>query len=193
LWSGLHVVRGAAVRAGEEAIRLAGRLGADLTIGAFRGRCEPHDVPAAIERFTEAISQLLPVARRCDVRICLEPQNRFQSSFFRTVAQSLQWLAQFDDPHVGLSLDTFHMSIEESSLAAALQSARARLYYVQLADNHRGPPGTGMFPWESFVQALEAVGYDGWMCMEVAPPADHAGAAASSLNGFRRIFGAGHR
>jgi 5-keto-L-gluconate epimerase len=180
-------IRRQAIEAGDAALRLCAVWGACLTIGAFRGRCEPADVPAAKERLADSLRQLLPLAHRLDVRICLEPQNRFQSSFFRTVAETLPFIEQLGSTHLGLSLDTFHMNIEENSLEEACNAAGPRTFYVQLADNHRGPPGTGLFPLDRFQRLLESTGYEGWLSMEVDQKPDPLSAARAAIAGFRRF------
>jgi sugar phosphate isomerase/epimerase len=178
-------VRRQAILAAEAALRLCAAFGACLTIGAFRGRSEPANVPAAKQRLADSLHQLLPLAQRLDVRICLEPQNRFQSSFFRTVAETLPFLEQLGSTHLGLSLDTFHMNIEERSLEDACYAARERTFYVQLADNHRGPPGTGLFPLDRFERLLAQIGYNGWVSMEITQSPDPMSAARSAIAGFR--------
>ncbi len=180
-----------AIHAAEAALRLCGVWRACLTIGAFRGRCEAADVPAATVRFADALRQLLPLAERMDVRICLEPQNGFQSSFFRTVAETLPFIEKLGSTHLGLSLDTFHMNIEESSLEDACRAAARRTFYVQLADNHRGPPGTGQFPLERFRRLLDQIGYDGWICMEIDQKPDPRGAAQRAIAGFQAFSDVG--
>jgi sugar phosphate isomerase/epimerase len=180
-------VRRQAIEAAEAALRLCAVWGACLTIGAFRGRCEPADVPTAKQRLADSLRQLLPLAERQGVRICLEPQNRFQCSFFRTVAETLPFIEQLGSTHLGLSLDTFHMNIEEASLEDACYTARERTFYVQLADNHRGPPGTGLFPFDRFPRLLAQIGYDGWVSMEITQSPDPISAARAAIAGFRRF------
>jgi D-psicose/D-tagatose/L-ribulose 3-epimerase len=180
-----NATRRQAIEATGAALHLCANWGACLTIGAFRGRCDASDVPAAKQRFADSLGQLLPLAQRLDVRICLEPQNRFQSSFFRTVAETLPFIEHLGSPHLGLSLDTFHINIEESSLEDACRAAQPRLFYVQLADNHRGPPGTGLFPFDRFQRLLEQVGYDGWTCMEIAQSPNPASAAQAAIASYR--------
>jgi sugar phosphate isomerase/epimerase len=180
-------VRGQAIEAAEAALLMCAAFAASLTIGAFRGRSEPADVPATKRRFADSLGRLLPLAEGLDVRICLEPQNRFQSCFFHTVAETLPFIEQLGSTHLGLSLDTFHMNIEEGSLEDACYAARERTFYVQLADNHRGPPGTGLFPLDRFQRLLEQIGYDGWVSMEITQSPDPLSAARAAIDGFRRF------
>jgi sugar phosphate isomerase/epimerase len=183
-----EVLRRQAIAAAEAVIRLAAVWGACLTIGAFRGRCEAAEVSAAQQRLADSLRQLLPLAERLDVRICLEPQNRFQSSFFRTVAETLPFIEQLGSSHLGLSLDTFHMNIEESSLEAACRAAPKRVFYVQLADNHRRAPGSGMFPLDRFKRLLDEICYDGWVSMEIDQTPDSGSAARAAITGFQRFL-----
>jgi 5-keto-L-gluconate epimerase len=185
LSSANDTARRQAIEAAEAAIHLCAAFGACLTIGAFRGRCEPADVPVAKQCLADSLRHLLSPAEHLGVRICLEPQNRFQSSYFRTVAETLMFIEQCGSTHLGLSLDTFHMNIEERSLEEACRAAPERMFYVQLADNHRGPPGTGLFPLDRFQRLLEQIGYDGWVSMEITQSPDPLSAARAAIAGFR--------
>ena len=51
--------------------------------------------------------------------------------------------------------DTFHMSIEEADIGAAIRAARHRIHHVQLGDSNRLEPGAGHYDWPSTLDALE--------------------------------------
>ena len=62
--------------------------------------------------------------------------------------------------------DTFHMSIEETVPGDAVRAAGARIEHVQLGDSGRLEPGNGHYDWPDTLDALEAIGYEGWLAME---------------------------
>ena len=184
-----------AIDAAAAAIGLAAGLGCCVTIGGFRGRGGTgdgggggEDLERVKARFAASLAELLPIAEQHDVTLCIEPQNRFQSAFYRTVAEIQPLLEQFPSRALALSLDSFHMNIEESDFLTPLQAAAPRLGYVQVADNHRGPPGTGLLDFARFRHALAAVGYRGWICLEVNQPADARAQARAALAGLRRTL-----
>ncbi len=58
-------------------------------------------------------------------------------------------------------MDTFHMNIEESDIAAAISRNADLLGYAHVADSHRGLLGGGHFDLVKFFCALEVAGYRG--------------------------------
>jgi 5-keto-L-gluconate epimerase len=179
--------RSEAVAAAQAAVRLCAAWGAMLNIGQFRGRCEPSETPAASDRFADSLRHVLAEAHRHDVRVCIEPQNRFQSSYLRTVEETLAFLDTIDDDRLGLVVDTFHMNIEERSFTAPLQAAGDRLFHVHFADNHRGAPGTGLIPFDRILDTLAAVGYDAWVSIEIAQQPTPQEAAREAIGHWRRL------
>jgi sugar phosphate isomerase/epimerase len=76
---------------------------------------------------------------------------------------------EVDSPHIGVMADTFHMSIEESDIPAAIRAVGSRLAHVHLADSNRAAPGRGHLDFTPIVQAIADVGYDGWISYELLP------------------------
>ena len=70
--------------------------------------------------------------------------------------------------------DTFHMSIEETDIGAAIRAADHHIEHVQLGDSGRLEPGNGHYDWEETLDALDDILYDGWLAMEcgLSGPAD---------------------
>ncbi len=100
------------------------------------------------------------------VVVALEPLNRFETHFLNTAAQACRLVAEVGSPWLGVHLDTFHLNIEEKSLAGALREAGAWLRHVHLSENDRGIVGSGHLPWGEVLAALRAVGYRGWLVCE---------------------------
>ena len=180
-------VRAEAISAAQAALRLCAVFDAILNIGQFRGRCQPADVQLAKSRFADSLLTLIPLAEKLSVRIALEPQNRFQSSYFRTTGETLEFIQSLGSDQVGLVLDTFHNNIEESSLHRPFQLAAERLFHVHFSENHRGAPGSGLIPFDSVVQTLNEIGYAGWVSIEIAQTPSPLEAAKAALEGYRKI------
>ncbi len=74
------------------------------------------------------VGELKDLARYAGERgvvICVEPLNRFETSFLNLTSQAIEVVDRVDHPACGLLLDTFHMNIEEQSIGAAIRSAGA--------------------------------------------------------------------
>jgi len=117
----------------------------------------------------ELVANLAPVvdhALAAGVRIGLEPLNRYETSLVNTVDQGLAVVAPLPSEGIGLMLDVYHMNIEETDLAAAVTRAGDRIAHVQVCGNDRGAPGADHLDWTAFLDALDASGYDGPLCIE---------------------------
>lgn len=171
----------AAVRASARAyitacLDIAAELGAGFLAGPMysevgKARQLPED-----ERKREwdlAVSELRKVSADAAARglaIALEPINRFETDLVNTTADALRMIRDIDHPAAKVMIDTFHMTIEESDLGAAIRAAGKDLIHVQVSENHRGVTGTGLTPWMSFRDALREINYNGSIVIESFTP-----------------------
>jgi 4-hydroxyphenylpyruvate dioxygenase len=85
-----------------------------------------------------------------------------------------------DHPRVGLILDSWHVLSRNLPCDPIASIPADRITFVQLADapamdmdllqwsrHFRNFPGQGDMPVDSFMQAVEATGYDGWLSLEI--------------------------
>ncbi|MDH3658676.1 MAG: sugar phosphate isomerase/epimerase [Alphaproteobacteria bacterium] len=121
---------------------------------------------ARFERSVEGLVEVSADAAAADVRLALEPLNRFETDIVSTVSQAIDVVDQVGSPALGLLLDSFHMNIEERSIGDAIRQAGARIVHFQANENHRGFPGSGHLPWSEIARALHDVGYAGPVSLE---------------------------
>lgn len=136
---------------------------------------------AAYEEWREAIAPVVEYAARAGVRIAVEPLNRYETSLFNTVAQTLEGLAGLPEESIGIALDTYHQNIEEHSLPEAVRTAAGRIAHVQVCANDRGAPGADHLDWPGFLRALGESGYRGALCIESFTAHNDAIAVAASV------------
>jgi sugar phosphate isomerase/epimerase len=184
----------AAVRAQARAfvggiVDLAGGFGAPAILGSMQGRV-PEGVPrgTALGWLAEALEQLGPRAHAHGAPFLLEPLNRYETDLLHTVADTLAFLAPLRTRNVRLLCDTFHMNLEEVSLADALRAAGPRLGHVHLADSNRRAAGLGHTDFAPVAAALREIGYAGAVSAEVLPLPDPAAAARQALAAYRALF-----
>lgn len=113
-----------------------------------------------------ALRVLAEYAAARDVVLCVEPLNRFETSFINLAAQGVELIDRVDHPHCQLMLDTFHMNIEERALGDAIRAAGRRLRHFHACENDRGAPGSGHVPWADVAAALREIGYAGPVVIE---------------------------
>lgn len=100
------------------------------------------------------------------VTLCVEPLNRFETSFMNLASQAIEVVDRVDHPACGILLDTFHMNIEERSIGDAIRAAGSRMRHLHTCENDRGAPGSGHVPWDEVAQACREIGYTGPLVIE---------------------------
>ncbi|WP_372572290.1 TIM barrel protein [Ruegeria jejuensis] len=148
-------------RAIDVAAECGGLVSLGLAVGGRSG--------AGREQLVGSLRQLCDYAAEKDVRLCVEPINRYLGSGIVTVADALALIAEVDRDGLGITLDVFQANIEETSIADAIHQAGPHLYHIQLADNTRLVPGTGSIDFDTIRTALRMVGYSGWLSAELMP------------------------
>jgi D-psicose/D-tagatose/L-ribulose 3-epimerase len=131
----------------------------------------------------EALAPVADYAAARGVRLGVEPLNRYETSVVNTVAQGLEMLDGLPAEAIGLTLDTYHLNIEEQDPAAAicLAGAAGRVAHVQVCANDRGAPGADHMDWRAIRDALVDVGYDGPLCIESFTAENESIATAASI------------
>ena len=159
-----------------ECFRIAADLSAGFVAGPMYSQCGKARQLPADDRKREwdlAVSELRTVcndAASHGLAIAIEPINRFETDLVNTTADSLRMIRDIDHPSAKVMIDSFHMTIEESDIAAAILAAGTDLIHVQVSENHRGVTGTGLTPWTSFRDALRQIRYSGSIVIESFTP-----------------------
>ncbi|GAA2176221.1 sugar phosphate isomerase/epimerase [Agrococcus versicolor] len=140
--------------------------------------------------FLDFYRQMLDVVAGSDGRVLLEPLNRYESRYLNLVEHNLELVDAVDHPNAGLLPDTFHMSIEEADLPAALRLAADRIAHVHLGDSNRLLPGSGHLDWQGIFGALRDVGYDGTVNLECSTEGDPEVSLPAAADRIRALIGA---
>lgn len=84
------------------------------------------------------------------------------------------WLLATLDESVGVCLDTGHIALGRA-WSAFLAASQSRLRHIHASDNHGQydehlPPGDGAIDWRAIRDSLRAVGFEGWVMLELRCP-----------------------
>ena len=104
--------------------------------------------------------------------ILLEPLNRYETHFMKTLRDALEIQKEVGLESVKIMADFFHMSIEEEDIPASIKEAGKAIHHVHLADSTRLLPGHGHTDFKSGFAALKEVGYKNYMALECGVPGD---------------------
>jgi sugar phosphate isomerase/epimerase len=145
----------------------------------FSTRLPPFEPPRSDQesraKLVESLTELGRHGEQVGAKVFLEPLNRYEDYLVNTLADAVSIVEEVGSSAVSVIADTFHMSIEETDIGAAIRAAGSHIEHVQLGDSDRLEPGHGHYDWPETLDALDAIGYDGWLAMECrlsGPPAD---------------------
>jgi 2-keto-myo-inositol isomerase len=133
----------------------------------------------ALQRAVVSLAQAAQWAAGFDVRLALE--FRGSDAFCTSLDTALGLVAQCGEPNVGVCLDLFHYYKGPSKPDDLAGLTRESLAFVQFSDVAGVPrelmtdadrvlPGDGDFQFGPVVAALERIGYDGYVSLEVTNP-----------------------
>lgn len=126
------------------------------------------------ELWIEQLRELTEYAGQQGSQIILEPLNRYETHYLKTLAHAVQLCEKVQSKHMTILGDFFHMNIEEANIANSFKEAAKWLGYVHLADSNRVVPGLGHTNFKEGFAALQEIGYTGFMSLECGVPGDRA-------------------
>jgi hydroxypyruvate isomerase len=154
------------------ALELARRLGCErmnALIGLERAPGERDEQLAlAAENVRWAADQAAPHG----IAITIEAVNTFENGPYLvpTTRQAAQFIDRVGRPNVRLQYDAYHMQRMEGNLVATIEQHLPRIAHIQIADSPgRGEPGTGEINFRFVLDAIDRLGYDGWIGLEYNP------------------------
>ena len=129
-----------------------------------------YSIPFEKERIREiSVQSMRELARfAADYGIMLTPEvvNRFEQFLINDSAEAVAYVKDIGMDNVKVMLDTFHMNIEEDSMAGAIHTAGPLLGHFHVGECNRKVPGKGRIPWDEIGQALRDISYNGCVVME---------------------------
>ena len=152
------------------ALELAQRLGCErlnALVGLDLGDREKQ-LALAAENVRWAADQAAPHG----IAITIEAVNTFENGPYlvHTTRQSAAFVDRVDRPNVRLQYDAYHMQRMEGNLVATIEQFLPRIAHIQIADSPgRGEPGTGEINYPFVLDAIDRLGYDGWIGLEYNP------------------------
>ena len=163
-------VRAKAVAHVQAALEQAQALGGTILtgpllypVGTFTGAAPTDEERTLLQ---DSLKRIAELAERMDMRVALEPLNRFQGYLLTCVDDGLLLCRGSGSTRIGLLLDVFHMNIEEPDTAAAIRKAAERCFHLHVSARNRDVPGSDTFDWASWRQAVDDIGYEGWVTVE---------------------------
>ncbi|GAB4159120.1 MAG: TIM barrel protein [Roseiflexaceae bacterium] len=133
-----------------------------------------------LNRVYENLAWVAEQAAQAGVTVLVEALNPWETPDYilTTSTSALQTLAAVNAPNLQFQYDVYHMQRSEGNIVATLGTALEQIGHIQVADSpQRHQPGTGELNYRFIFQALEQLGYAGWIGLEYFP----RGSLAESL------------
>ena len=126
------------------------------------------DVERATENSIKNMKILSKKAEEYGITYGIEAVNRFEGVVINTAKQARAYVDRVGSKNVGVLLDTYHMNIEEDSIADAIRTAGDKLVGFHVGENNRTVPGNGYghINWKEIFDALKEVDYQGRIVAE---------------------------
>ena len=120
------------------------------------------------------------------VDLTIEAWNRYETYFLNRLSQCVDLLGKIGISNLGVMGDTFHMNLEEESIADAFRKTGSHLTHVHFADSNRAAPGKGHIDFKPILQSLKEIDYKGYISFELLPA--HADPFGTLKKGGGREF-----
>ena len=127
-------------------------------------------------------------AQKCGTRTLLEPLNRDECYFVRTLADAASICRDVDHPGVAMMGDFWHMTWEETSDQGAFITAGDYLRHVHIASRKRRQTPGEDGPADNYVdgfKGLKAIGYQDYVSFECGTAGDKMTAIPAALKLLR--------
>ncbi|MBS3804316.1 MAG: hydroxypyruvate isomerase [Oleiphilaceae bacterium] len=116
--------------------------------------------------------------REAGLTLCIEAINTrvdMPGFLLDSSAKAVRLIEQVAVPNLKLQYDIYHMQIMEGDLIRTLERLLPQIGHIQFADNPgRGEPGTGEINFARVFEALDGLGYSGWVSAEYHPQSSTA-------------------
>ena len=99
--------------------------------------------------------------------ICFEPLAPVETNFINTAADGIRFTKQLNSPNFKVILDVKAMSSEAKPIPQIIRESRGEFAYFHANDANLKGPGFGNVDFVPIAAALKAVGYEGYVSVEV--------------------------
>lgn len=178
----------------EELVRFCVDVGGRVLVfgsPAQRNLLEGVSFDQALEYAAEVFAPVCDLAGELGAVIAFEPLSPHETNFGGNLAEGLRIIERVNHPHFRLHFDARALSYETEPLDRLVMAHASLIEHVHVNDPNKLGPGMGDLDLAPMIGALQKVGYDGYLSVEVFrtdPGPDRI--AQESAEYLRRVLGA---
>lgn len=106
-------------------------------------------------------------AEQREITLCFEPLAPAETNFINTAEEAIRFVQQLHTPHFKIILDVKAMSSESKPIPRIIADSWPHFAYFHANDRNLKGPGFGDVDFKPIASALKAVGYKGYVSVEV--------------------------
>lgn len=154
----------------KKALTLAKELGAPCITTEPGGPLEGRSWNDCLKLFLEELKPVVDHAEKVGVPLLVEPEPDL---LIETAEQYLEFARHIQSPMLGLNFDIGHFYCVKDEPAPTVHLLKEHIRHVHLEDiaatrvHHHLIPGEGVIDFASTLRALQDVGYQGWVTIEL--------------------------
>ncbi|PZE22258.1 sugar phosphate isomerase/epimerase family protein [Paenibacillus xerothermodurans] len=144
------------------------KVGASVAVlGSGRSRNIPEgwEQARAENQFVDLLNWIADEFQGTGVTLAIEPLNTKESNIINSVSEGVYFAKQVNRAAIRGLADFYHMDEEKEPLNTLIEN-KDWLAHIHLADTGRLSPGTGQYPYDTFVANLKKAGYNGLISVE---------------------------
>jgi sugar phosphate isomerase/epimerase len=167
----------------KKALTLAKELGAPCITTEPGGPLEGRPWKECLKLFVEMLKPVVEHAEKVGVPLLVEPEPDL---LIETADQYLEFSEYFQTPFLGLNFDIGHFFCVKDDPAATVRKLAPLIRHVHLEDiaatrvHHHLIPGEGVIDFGATLKALDEVGYQDWVTIELYTCHENPDAAAKT-------------
>jgi 2-dehydrotetronate isomerase len=142
------------------------------SIHVLAGIVPPHERPAAEKVFVANLVRAADAAAAKNIFILLEPLNQRDRPdyFISHIEHIADVIAKVGKPNVTIMYDFYHVQVMQGDVLKRMEKHLPLIGHVQFAGPpSRTPPQTGELNYPVIFDAIDAMGWKGWVGAEYGP------------------------
>jgi len=136
-----------------------------------------------LELFAQGINDVIPIAEKNNVKLLIEPEPEL---LIEKSSEFINFISRFESKYLGLNFDIGHFFCVNEEPAELIKTLADYISHIHLEDISKDRvhkhliPGEGVIDFNSIFKAIEEIGYDGYITVELYPYKENPQAAAKA-------------